>query len=100
MGKKPKRTSPREINAAAQQSALSEEVVPYYFATPESSTIVDAAYDPDTETLVVKFRHENTIYSYGGFPHRLWVEFVNATSKGKFFTTQIRPLFSGKKVER
>jgi hypothetical protein len=102
VGKKPKRTSSREVRASAQQTAIDvqEVEIPYYVVTPESSTIIDAAYSPDTETLVVKFRHNDSIYAYGKFPQALWLEFVAAESKGKFFTTHIRPIFTGSKVER
>ncbi len=96
MGKRPKRTSQKEVAAASQQTAV-EDTIPYYFTSPESSTIVDAAYHPDTETLCVKFRHDNSIYCYGKFPHLLWEEFLTAPSKGKFFSSRVRPIFTGTK---
>lgn len=96
MGKKPKRTSPKEVNVTSQAAAT--ETVPYGFRSPESSTIEGANYDPDTEVLHITFAHDHSTYAYDKFPYLMWVDFLGATSKGKFFSTRIRPIFSGTKL--
>lgn len=94
MGKRPKRMSVREQAAVAQ----APEEIPYSFQSPESSTIVSAVYDPDTETLLVTFRHDDSTYRYDKCPLILWRDFLESQSKGKFFAGAIRPMLAGKKV--
>lgn len=98
MGKKPRRASPREINATSQSTAI-EETLPGSFESPESSTIQCASYDQDTESLTVVFRHGGgTTYTYPQVPHIIWREFLEAESKGHYFQSSIRPIFVGKRV--
>lgn len=64
------------------------------FESPESSTIVHAEYDPDTERLLVTFKHTGS-YVYQGVPRTLWDGFASAASKGGYFGSVIRPAFVG-----
>lgn len=96
MGKSPRRVSPLE-QAAIATAVPDTDDPPYAFTSPESSTIIEATYDPSTETLLVTFRHNNSTYAYARVPERLWVEWLHATSRGKFFAEHIRPLYVGTK---
>lgn len=65
------------------------------FVSPESISIRSASYDPVSETMTVHFQHGKS-YDYDHCPLSLWVEFEQATSKGRFYTERIRPMFAGK----
>lgn len=97
MGKKPIRRSPKEVTLAAQSESVTD-VLPYSFESPESSAIIGASYDPDTQALTVVLRHGGgTPYLYQGFPAVMWKEFLESTSKGTYFQQRIRPVFMGTK---
>lgn len=73
------------------------------FESPESSNIHSARYDSATEQLWVVFRREVDggecpTYLYTGFPPAMWVEFVQASSKGRYVAQRIKPMFAGKRV--
>ena len=79
---------------------MTEQEIPTFFDSPESSTIVSARYDPDRQVLTVEFKRkpkEKTAgcYIFGGVERELWAEFFRSSSKGHFFATRIRPSFSG-----
>ena len=79
---------------------MTEQEIPTFFDSPESSTIVSAHYDPDQRVLTVEFKRkpkEKTAerYIFGGVSPELWAEFLSSVSKGHFFSTRIRPNFSG-----
>lgn len=72
---------------------------PLSFESPESSSIVQASYDPDTLVLTVQFRRDRDapdIWVYTGIQPQLWTEFLEAGSKGHYFASRIRPLHPGK----
>lgn len=68
------------------------------FDSPESTSIIRADYDPDTNTVVAEFV-DGRRYQYPGFGLALWEEWLLAPSKGSFFHKRIRPLISGVKLE-
>lgn len=70
--------------------------VPMSFQSPESSTIDGATYDPVTHTMAVHFRRD-AVYDYADVPPAAWAGFVAATSKGQYFGSVIRPLYTGVK---
>lgn len=82
-----------------KQPEKTPETIPDSFQSPESSTIVGATYDKDTQTLLVTFKHENMTYRYVGVPALVWGAFYQAESRGKFFQQRIRPIWSGVRVE-
>jgi len=73
---------------------------PLSFESPESSTISEGSYDPDTNTLKVCFKGPGVPkdYTYAGVPPELWIEFEMSASKGKFFASRIRPFYVGARV--
>lgn len=92
MAKQPKRkTRAEKVDPPVQD-------IPTAFDSPESSLVLSAAYDPDTETMILTLRSkpEPKNYTYNKFPASVWAEFVQASSKGKFFGDVIRPQFAGK----
>lgn len=72
--------------------------IPLSFESPESSSLEGASYDPSTRQLTVVFKDGKT-YDYPGIDPELWVEFMEAGSKGTYFMRRIRPLYTGRKRE-
>lgn len=100
MGTKPKRTSRKKVAVVAQSdAAAAEEILPSFFSSPESDTIASAMYDTTTETLRVQFKAGASVYEYEHIPVLLWKDFIEASSKGKFFAARVRPFFLGRKIQ-
>lgn len=79
-----------------------EVETPLSFESPESSAVASASYDPDTHLLTLSLKRPNkdqpervVQYTYAGFPEGNWKLFVEATSKGRYFSEVVRPLFVG-----
>ena len=72
--------------------------VPDSFQSPESSSIDGATYDRKTQMLRVIFR-KGPPYDFAGVPHSVWAGFATASSKGAYFTSMIRPLYTGVRDE-
>lgn len=93
MTKRPKRKTKAEKAKENLQSLGG------YFESPESGTIASASFD-GLGGMVVYFkrgpRRDNQRYDYTNIPLELWEQFASAESKGKFFSTQIRPMYAGK----
>lgn len=70
--------------------------VPLSFESPESSSVAGASYDPATLTLTVTLRPDKT-YTYNPIQLEKWRAFLDASSKGKFFQSAIRPFTVGRK---
>ena len=58
-----------------------------------SSNIVSAGYDAQTETLEIEFKNE-VVWQYTHFPEQMWMEFISAPSKGKYFAMHIKERFA------
>lgn len=71
-------------------SAGEEESIPpneRWIAFPESSRVVEAAYDPPTQRLYVRFVKpvpEGTPWVYESVPSNVWTNFKRSQSQGKF----------------
>ena len=76
------------------EAAVAE--LPTSFESPESSTIASASYDPLRLELTITFHYRQRPYLYGGISGDLWAGFVMASSKGKYFSDMIRPLYLGR----
>lgn len=63
--------------------------------TPESSQIHSYGYDPESQTLAVKFNsnHAALTYHYKGVPPALAAELESAPSKGALIYRHIKPAF-------
>lgn len=76
-------------NAAAEAA---EQVLS--FDSPESSNVAGADYDPQTQTLRIRFKghdgEEERSYT-GTCDITLWQDFLQAPSKGSFFAGNIKP---------
>lgn len=68
--------------------------VPLSFSSPESSNIDGATYDADSREMVVHFRRGPS-YVFANIPAPVWTGFVTSSSKGSYFSTLIRPLYTG-----
>ena len=73
-----------------------ENEVPTEFSTPGSSSVIAATYDPQTRQMCVIFKG-GAVYVYEGIEPHLWREFVEAESKGHFFSARVRPFIAGRK---
>lgn len=64
----------------------------------ESRQIHSIGYDPETQTLAVRFargygdnRGPGSLYHYANVPQAVYEAFAQAESKGNFFNTNIKP---------
>lgn len=55
----------------------------------DSSNILQTSYFPQGERLYISFGRGQT-YSYGNIDEKLYLEFENAESQGKFFNEKIK----------
>ena len=65
--------------------------------TVQSSNLASVGYDPSVQTLEIQFNHGG-IYQYHGVPEGIYIDLINAPSKGTFFAQRIRNSFSFIKV--
>ena len=65
----------------------------------ESKMFRAVGYDSETQTLHVQFGNGN-VYAYQNVPEDLYQRFLQAESKGKFFSIEIRNRYSSAKVEQ
>jgi KTSC domain len=59
----------------------------------QSSSLAAAGYDAGTQILQIEFR-SGALYRYRGVPRTVFRDLVQAESKGRFFTAQIRGKFN------
>ena len=64
-----------------------------------SSSISHIGYDPESQTMHVRF-HSGHTYSYAGVTQEQHDAFVNADSIGGHFHRHIRPNFDGRPSNR
>jgi hypothetical protein len=62
-----------------------------------SSNVASIGYDPVTATLEVEFNNGG-IYQYFDVPETIFIEFINADSKGKYLNSMIKGSFRYAKV--
>lgn len=63
----------------------------------DSSAISDLEYDPEQETLTVKFRSGQT-HRYEGVPSHVFEQFANSSSHGRAFHALIRDKYPSTKL--
>lgn len=54
-----------------------------------SSNVRSVGYDAQSEVLEIEF-HDNSIYHYSGVPRPEYDGLMSASSKGKYFSAQIK----------
>ena len=59
-----------------------------------SSYLKSVGYDKETHTLEIEFNNDK-IFQYKDFPEELAAQFSAADSKGKFFTQNIKGIYTG-----
>jgi len=58
---------------------------------PTSTLVLKAAYHSNDEVMIIYFlRRPNNGYIYGEVPRRIWAEFKNVPSKGKYYRSNIK----------
>ncbi len=67
--------------------------------TVESSSVHAIGYDQDTRTLEIIF-YPGRIYQYADVPPEVYEAFLNAESKGHYFSSHIRDRFNYWQLER
>ena len=60
----------------------------------DSSNLASVGYDQESGTLEIEF-HSGRVYRYTGVPRYLYEGLMQAPSKGRFFNSEIKPLFYG-----
>lgn len=61
---------------------------------PNSTAIASADYDPATMQLIIRFRDGWKSYTYYGVPASVYQGLLNASSKGRYVDTMIKPYYS------
>lgn len=56
----------------------------------ESSVVASIGYDAKHRILEIEFHYNNAVYQYEDVPQRVYMEFMESDSKGKYFNQQIR----------
>lgn len=63
----------------------------------QSSNLDSVDYDEESETLIIKFRNGG-IYKYFGVPKNIYLNLINAPSKGKYFHNFIKDIYKYQKI--
>jgi len=63
----------------------------------KSSRIASIAYDKCNETLEVRFRDHST-WQYQSVPVRIFNDFLNVVSKGRFYDGVVKGKFKERKI--
>lgn len=59
----------------------------------ESSNLHSVGYDPESNTLMVKFKADGPIFDYADVPAAEHEALMNARSKGKHFAVHIKGVY-------
>lgn len=63
-----------------------------------SSNIASVGFDPDTKTLEIEFVQSGDVWEYDGVSAQKHRALMDAPSVGKYFNSEIRGNYSGRKV--
>jgi hypothetical protein len=64
----------------------------------QSSNLLSVGYDKNTNILEIEFR-SGSIYQYFNVPESMYVELLNAASKGTYFHNHIRGHYMYKRIK-
>lgn len=62
----------------------------------QSSNLDSVGYDEETKTLVIKFHHGK--YKYFGVPKQIFLNLLNASSKGSYHADFIKNIYRYQKI--
>jgi hypothetical protein len=97
----PRKGSRKAALAFAAQRMLRYDFIIYNLEAPmpaiQSSTIAWAEYNDATEEMEIKF-HNGGVYIYSGVEKKTYQDFLDADSKGKFFSRFIKDKYPTKRV--
>jgi hypothetical protein len=62
-----------------------------------SSNLVSVGYEPSSQTLEVALR-DGSVYQYYGVPSTVYMQLMNASSHGSYFSQHIRERYRYRKV--
>lgn len=65
-----------------------------FFQFPDSSVLHSAAWDEDTEGLILIF-HSGAIWHYDEVSYDFFINFIKSKSAGAFFNSKIRNSLNG-----
>ena len=68
------------------------------FKVFQSSNIHSGSYDPETQTMTIRFGNGST-YNYASVPPEVWSRLTSAPSPGQYFHGYIKPVFTGSRAE-
>jgi len=63
-----------------------------------SSNIASIGYDPESLILEVEFLN-GSVYQYFDVPQQVYIDFINAESKGRFLWQYIRDVYEYTRIE-
>lgn len=61
----------------------------------ESSMFSEVGYDPETETLGVRFAKSGRLFHHSGVPYSTWIDLRAAESFGKAFHALVKKQYPG-----
>jgi hypothetical protein len=66
--------------------------------TVQSSLIKAVSYAADNWIMFVQF-HDNAVYKYESVPPRIYAEFLESPSKGKYFGALIQRIYNYRRLQ-
>lgn len=64
-----------------------------------SATLTSVGYNPDTLTLELEFI-DGEVYRYSKVPPSVYLDLMNAKSKGLFFNTRVKGVYEYEKMTK
>ncbi|MDA8479996.1 KTSC domain-containing protein [Citrobacter sp. Awk 4] len=65
----------------------------------KSSRIASVGYDESSRTLEIRFHHPDTVLQYQDVPARIFNNFLNVVSKGRFYDGVIKGKFAERELK-
>ena len=88
-------TTPQEFRNGTKWAQITD--YPTTTSNPNRPRTIGAGYDKRLAILTVQFR-DGTLYNYYDVPEDMWLQFKNASSKGKFMQKELDAWASKGKV--
>jgi hypothetical protein len=79
-------------------SQTSSEAAMLYVDLFDSRAIAMFAYDLESRSLLIRFKGGGGMYAYPDVPREVFEGFRQARSKGRFFGSEIRDRFAGRRL--
>ncbi len=60
----------------------------------KSTNLAAIGYDPESQTLFIRFHYADRVYGYQDVPHEMYRRLMDAESKGAFFRENVKDRFT------